>query len=314
MRALDDLADGQVGGPLGEVAPGHEALAHPAGEEPGVQHHEPRDAVGVLDRPAQPDRAAPVLDDDGDVLEVERVEVAADRLDVAVVRVPALVGRLVGAAEADEVGADHAVPARDEPVEHVPVEVAPARLAVEAEDGRPAPLVEVVQAQAVDLDVVGLVGEARQVLEALVGRAEDVHGFVLSSGGPAGPSRWMTASQISVRVCTATSAGTRGSRPNASSQVALVHEVQGARGLGQVGRRRGRGRPHARERLLDERVEALAQRPVSRADLLVGGRRLGDRAQQRAVALVDRDDRLDRAPHLGRLGADPRLPRRRWVS
>ena len=35
------------------------------------------DPVGVLDGPAQADRAAPVLDDDGDVLEVELVEVRA---------------------------------------------------------------------------------------------------------------------------------------------------------------------------------------------------------------------------------------------
>ena len=188
------------------------------GEEAGVQDDEPRDAVGVLDGPAQPDRAAPVLDDDRHAVEVERVEVAADRLDVAVVGVPALVGGLVRAAEPDEVGAHDAMAARDELVEHVPVEEAPARLAVEAHDRRPVPLVEVVQAQAVDLDVVGLVGEARQGLEALVRRAEHVHGVVLSAGAgyAAARPRWMTASQISVRVCTATSGGTRGSRPNAS--------------------------------------------------------------------------------------------------
>jgi hypothetical protein len=109
--------------------------------------------------------------------------VAADHVDVALVRVPGLVGRLVAPAEPDEVGADHPVPGLDEPVEHVPVEVAPARLAVEAEHGGPAALVDVMQAQAVDLRVVGLVGVAGQVLKALVRRSEDVHGWLLSVSG-----------------------------------------------------------------------------------------------------------------------------------
>ena len=112
------------------------------------------------------------------------IKSVADDLDVTVVGVPALVGRLVRAAEADEVRADHPVPAVDEPVEHVPVQVAPAGLAVEAQDRRARALVEMVQAQAVHLDVVRFVGVARQVREALVGGAEDVHQVgPLVSGG-----------------------------------------------------------------------------------------------------------------------------------
>ena len=97
----------------------------------------------MLGCPAQADRAAPVLDDDRDVLELDLVEVPADVLDVALVCVPGLVRWLVRAAEPDEIRADHAVPGGDEGVEHVPVEVAPIRLAVEAEHGRPRALVEV---------------------------------------------------------------------------------------------------------------------------------------------------------------------------
>ena len=70
------------------------------------------DLVGVLDRPAQPDRPAPVLHHNGHVVELDLIEVRGHRLDVAVVRVPALVGRLVRAPEPDQVGADDAVPAR----------------------------------------------------------------------------------------------------------------------------------------------------------------------------------------------------------
>ena len=72
VAALDHEADGQVGVLLGEVAPGHEALGDPAGEEAGVEDRQRADPIGVLDRPAQADRPAPVLDDDDRVREVER--------------------------------------------------------------------------------------------------------------------------------------------------------------------------------------------------------------------------------------------------
>jgi hypothetical protein len=70
----------------------------------------------------------------------------------------------------------------DQLVEHVAVQVAPARLAVKAQDGVTVALVEVVQAQAVDLHVVRLVREAGQIGEALVGSAEDVQGVPFVSG------------------------------------------------------------------------------------------------------------------------------------
>jgi len=110
--AGDDPADRQVWVALGEIAPGHEALAHPPGEQPGVQDHESAHEVGVLDRPPQADRAAPVLHDHGEVRELDPIEVGADRGDVPLVAVPGPGGGLVGAAEADEVGADDAVAAR----------------------------------------------------------------------------------------------------------------------------------------------------------------------------------------------------------
>ena len=65
--------------------------------------------IGVLDGPAQPDGSAPVLHHHGDVLELDLLELARRVLDVALVRVPALVGGLVRAPEADEVRAHDAV-------------------------------------------------------------------------------------------------------------------------------------------------------------------------------------------------------------
>ncbi len=105
-------------------------------------------------------------------------------------------------AEADEVGADDAVAAGDEVGEHVAVEVAPVGLTVEAEDRRAGALVEVMHAQPIDLEVVRLERIPREVLEAIVGRAEDLGhlgssvGFgrgrrhvIASVGDPSGGSR-----------------------------------------------------------------------------------------------------------------------------
>ena len=156
-RALHDHPDRQVGRALGKGTPGHKALAHPSREQPSVHHHEPADLVGVLDSPAQPDRTAPVLNDDRYVVQVDLLEVARERLDMALVGVPILIGRLVGPAEADEVRAYNAVSVCDQCVEHVPVQVAPVRLAVETQHRWPRAFVEVVEAKPVHFNVVGLI-------------------------------------------------------------------------------------------------------------------------------------------------------------
>ena len=54
----------------------------------GVHDDEARDALGVLDREAEADRAAPVLHDDGHVAQVELRGQTRDRVGVAVVGVP----------------------------------------------------------------------------------------------------------------------------------------------------------------------------------------------------------------------------------
>ena len=51
----------------------------PAAADAGVHDHEPADPVGMLDREAEPDRPAPVLDDDGRVAQVELLDEADDR-------------------------------------------------------------------------------------------------------------------------------------------------------------------------------------------------------------------------------------------
>jgi len=77
-----------------------------AGEQAGVERDDAVDAVGHLDRYPQPDRAAPVVDDDGGATQVELLEQRQHRLRVAVIAVPADVDRLVRTPEARQVRSD----------------------------------------------------------------------------------------------------------------------------------------------------------------------------------------------------------------
>jgi len=176
-RALDHEAHRQVGIALGEVAPRHEALRHTSREQSGVEDHEACDAAGVLDRPAKPDRPAPVLDDHGRPTEIQRAKQRRDELHVALVAVPAPVGGLVGAAEARVVGADHPPPGGHQRSDHLPVQEGPRGLTVEAHDRVAGARVHVVQARAIALEPVRLEAIAGQAHEALVRGPEYVaHG------------------------------------------------------------------------------------------------------------------------------------------
>ena len=88
------------------------------------------EALGVLDGQAQADRAAPVVDDDRRAAQVELLEQRRDRRGVAVVGVPADVGRLVGAAEAGQVGRDAAKAGVAHRRDHLAPQERPRRLAV----------------------------------------------------------------------------------------------------------------------------------------------------------------------------------------
>ena len=80
-RAADEEADRQVLGALDEVAERDPRVGHllVPGEQAGVEDHDPRDPIGVLDREPQPDRAAPVVHDDRRVAQVELLEQRRDR-------------------------------------------------------------------------------------------------------------------------------------------------------------------------------------------------------------------------------------------
>jgi hypothetical protein len=95
---------------------------------------DPGEAPGVLAHQSEPDQAAPVLADQIDPGKVEDIEEKrAHPFDVAGEGVLGPRGGLVGAAEADQVGGHHPQSGPGQHRDHVTVQVAPRRLAVEEE-------------------------------------------------------------------------------------------------------------------------------------------------------------------------------------
>ena len=155
-------------------------------EHAAVEDHQARHALGVLDREAQPDRPAPVVDDEGRVADVEVLEQRRRHRHVAVVGVPPALHRLVGAAEAHEIRQHDAVAGVPHRRQHVAPQVAPGGLAVPHHHRRAVALVHMGEAEPVDGAVVRLVGEVGQPLEDRVGRADRVghpEGCTRSSNG-----------------------------------------------------------------------------------------------------------------------------------
>src|SRR4029079_2425403 len=111
--------------------------------------------------------------DEREPLEGERVDKALDRLDVTVVGVPADVGRLVRAAEADQVGRYDARALRER-WNHLAPEKRPGRFAVQQQHGVSAAFVDVVHSQFVGVEPMRLERIVGKRGEALVGSAEDV--------------------------------------------------------------------------------------------------------------------------------------------
>jgi hypothetical protein len=140
--------------------------------------------VGVFGGQAQADEAAPVLPDERDATQVEGVEDQCPHpLDVPGVAVVGHLGRLVRAAEPDEVRCDHPQAGRYQGRDHRPVQERPRGLAVQQQHrlaagragfdpGHP-------QRQTAvgirHLGVPRLVPEVGKSGEAVVGRAEGLH-------------------------------------------------------------------------------------------------------------------------------------------
>jgi hypothetical protein len=150
--------------------------------KPRVRGDDAGEAVRVLGHHAQPDQTAPVLSDQRRPRHLVLPQPGVQPGDLPLERVVLAGGRLVGPAEADQVRREHAQPGAGEDRDHVPVQVAPRRLAVHAEHDRSVAraLVDVVDPQRAavsvgNLGVVGLEGVAGQIPEPLVGRAMGLH-------------------------------------------------------------------------------------------------------------------------------------------
>ena len=170
----DEHRDRQVLGALNEVAEHLPGIGHRllAGEQARIHDHHPGDAIGMLDRYAQADRPAPVVNDGRRVAQVEIGEQRRDELGMAIVGIPADVGRLVGAPEARVIRRDAAIAGIAHRWDHLAPQVRPGRLAVEEDHRLSVADVEVSQPQPVDVAVAGLEVELRKSVEAVVGCAK----------------------------------------------------------------------------------------------------------------------------------------------
>jgi hypothetical protein len=174
--ALHQPADIHVGVAVGIVAPGQETLAQAlvAGAESGVHDQQAAEPAGCSHRQGEADQSAPVLDHEHDVAQIQRLDQLQQGVAVEVERIRRLVDRLVGAAKPQEIRRNHPA-GGGEGGDHAPVEVAPGRLAVQAEPdlaGTAAAGLDVVQAQAVGArEIARLVRPAGQAGEALLRRA-----------------------------------------------------------------------------------------------------------------------------------------------
>jgi hypothetical protein len=96
----------------------------------GVEDEEPVHPLWMPGCPVQPDRSAPVPRHDRRALQVERLQQRVEPFGVARDAVELRVGGLVGAAEAEVVGHDRAMPGLDQRWDEVAVQIAPGRVAM----------------------------------------------------------------------------------------------------------------------------------------------------------------------------------------
>ena len=179
--ARHQLSHGHVGIGGAPGAPGDEAFGERpvAGAERGVHHQQAGEALGHVHRQGEPDQPAPILADQGDVVEVEPLDEGEERVAVEVEGVDPVLDRLVGAAEAEEIRRHGAVAGGGDEGNELAIEIAPARLAVEAEEDPPRcarALVEIMQAQPlIAVEVVAVMrrkGKAGQGGEPFFRRAQ----------------------------------------------------------------------------------------------------------------------------------------------
>ena len=169
------------------MQPAFKTLAHAgAGGKTRVGDHQAGKPLREGGDQTQADQPAPILAEQGDILEIERQQPVRHPGDVALVGVVGPRGRLVGFAETDQVRHHHPVPGPGQHRNELAVKIGPARLAVHQQDrrGLGRPFVQVMDPQlaAVGIEHLsvmrreGIVGDA---LEGGIGCPQDYHGGVL---------------------------------------------------------------------------------------------------------------------------------------
>jgi hypothetical protein len=183
---LDEPADvdgGQALDRLTEPPPdlGHREIT---GGQARIGDDDAGEAVAMLGGEPQPDEATPVLADECHRPEVEDVEGNGSHpLHVARIGVVFASGGLVGAAEADEVGADHTVASLGKYGDHFAIQERPRRLAMQQEhrigvggavlDPRHAEPPALV---VIDVAIPWRIREFRKIAESLVRCSQRIHG------------------------------------------------------------------------------------------------------------------------------------------
>src|SRR5256886_12162818 len=182
--AVHDPADGERLRLLRELLPGEEGVSEVtvAGREERVRGDDARERALLFGGQPEPDETTPVLAEQREPRQPELFHDRSYPVDVALVRVVGAFRGLVRASEPDEVGDHRSEAGAGDDRDHLPVEEAPGRLAVQEQHrvGTRWALVDVVHAQraplaVVDLDVMRrewIIGER---VEALVGCAQCFH-------------------------------------------------------------------------------------------------------------------------------------------
>ncbi len=116
---------------------------------PGAHQHQRTHTLSVGQREAEAGRAAPIVADQRDALEIELAQQRREIGDMAVETMRVFPRRLLRKPESDHVGDDHAAPGRRQRFYEIAIEKAPGRVAVQQHQRIAGSLVDVVHAPAV---------------------------------------------------------------------------------------------------------------------------------------------------------------------
>ena len=114
-----------------------------------------RTRSGIAHREAQASRAAPVVADHHQALQIKLADETRQIRDVSIEAVRLLAGRFLGQAEPDHVGDDDTIACIHQRRNHIPVEESPGRITVQQQDRIAGALIDIMHPPAIDPRVAG---------------------------------------------------------------------------------------------------------------------------------------------------------------